>query len=305
VIAARPPTTKFALAAALMLASTTFFGLMAVTIRIASASLPTFEIAFFRNSFGLLALLPVLWLGGASLHTRQLPRYLLRSAIGIGSMLCGYWAIGHLPLSQAISLSYSTPLFVTIAAVFWLGEQVHHRRWAAVIVGFLGVIVIVRPWSSAFSAGSLVAVLAAVLSAVVAIQIKQLSRVDPADTIVFYTYAFWVPLSLLPALFVWQWPHGMAWLWLVLTGLFGTGGQLLWTRALRIGDVSALTPISFMQLPLVAVAGYLLFDESISRWTVAGAVIIFAANAYIARREVLLSRKAATAAPTQAAKPGE
>ena len=296
---------RFAAAAALMLASTTFFGLMAVTIRLASASLPTFEIAFFRNAFGLLALMPVLLYGGASLRTRQLPRYLLRSVIGIGSMLAGFWAIGHLPLSQAISLSYSTPLFVTIAAVIWLGEEVRRRRWAAVIVGFLGVLLIVRPWSSAFSAGSLVAVLAAVLSAVVAIQIKQLSRVDPADTIVFYTYAFWVPLSLLPALFVWQWPHGIVWLWLVLTGLFGTGGQLLWTRALRIGEVSALTPISFMQLPLVAVAGYLLFDETISHWTIAGAAIIFAANAYIAHREVQLARLAATAAPIEAAKPGE
>jgi len=299
------PQHRFGLAATLMLASTSFFGLMAVTIRLASASLPTFEIAFFRNAFGLLALLPVLLHGGASLRTTQLPRYLLRGAIGIGSMLAGFWAIGHLPLSQAIALSYSTPLFVTIAAVIWLGEHVRGRRWAAVVIGFLGVLVIVRPWSSAFSLGSLIAVLAAVLSAIVAIQIKQLSRVDPADTIVFYTYVIWVPLSLLPALFVWQWPHGNAWLWLVLTGLFGTGGQLLWTRALRLGDVSALTPISFMQLPVVAVAGYFLFAETISHWTVLGASIIFAANAYIAHREVQLSRQAATSAPIEAAKPGE
>jgi len=288
-----------------MLASTAFFGLMAVVIRLASATLPTFEIAFFRNLFGLLALLPILLHGGATLRTQQLPRYLLRSVIGIGSMLAGFWAIGHLPLSQAISLSYSTPLFVTIAAVVWLGEQVRWRRWAAVIIGFIGVLVIVRPGSSSFTAGSLVAVAAALLSAVVAIQIKQLSRVDPADTIVFYTYLFWVPLSLIPALFVWQWPHGITWLWLACIGLAGTGGQLLWTRALRLGDVSALTPISFMQLPIVAVAGYLLFDESISRWTLLGAAIIFAANAYIAHREVTLSRSAATSAPIEAAIPGE
>jgi len=288
-----------------MLASTAFFGLMAVVIRLASATLPTFEIAFFRNLFGLLALLPILLHGGATLRTQQLPRYLLRSVIGIGSMLAGFWAIGHLPLSQAISLSYSTPLFVTIAAVAWLGEQVRWRRWAAVIIGFIGVLVIVRPGSSSFTAGSLVAVAAALLSAVVAIQIKQLSRVDPADTIVFYTYLFWVPLSLIPALFVWQWPHGITWLWLACIGLAGTGGQLLWTRALRLGDVSALTPISFMQLPIVAVAGYLLFDESISRWTLLGAAIIFAANAYIAHREVTLSRSAATSAPIEAAIPGE
>ena len=293
-------------AALLMLLSTLFFGLMAITIRYASHTLPTFEIAFFRNTFGMLALLPLLLRGGGGLpRTKQLPKYLLRSAIGICSMLCGFWAIGHLPLSQAISLSYSTPLFVTVAAVFWLGEHVRKRRWAAVIVGFIGVLVVVRPGTSGFSLGSLVAVSAAVFSAVVAIQIKQLSRIDPADTIVFYTYAFWVPLSLVPALFVWQWPQPDAWLWLVLTGLCGTGGQLLWTRALRLGDVSALQPISFMQLPIVSVAGYLLFGESIDRWTVIGAAIILAANAYIAHREVQLSRTAATTAPIEAAKPGE
>ncbi len=296
----------FLRAAGLMLASTMLFGLMAVTIRYASRTLPTLEIAFFRNAFGLLALLPVLLRGDrANLRTQQLPRYLVRSAIGMGSMLCGFWAIGHLPLSQAISLSYSTPLFVTIAAAIWLGEQVRRRRWAAVIVGFIGVLVVVRPGTASFSHGSLVAVMAAVLSAIVAIQIKQLSRIDQADTIVFYTYVFWVPLSVIPALFVWQWPQGVAWGWLLLTGMFGTAAQLLWTRALRLGDVSALTPISFMQLPLVAVAGYFLFGEGIDRWTVIGAAIIFGANAYIAHRETQLARGHATTAPVQAAKPGE
>jgi drug/metabolite transporter (DMT)-like permease len=292
-------------AALLMLASTLFFGLMAITIRYASRTLPTFEIAFWRNTFGLVALLPLLLRGGASLRTQQLPKYLLRSAIGIGSMLCSFWAIGHLPLSQAISLSYSTPLFVTIAAVIWLGEIVRRRRWTAVLLGFIGVLVIVRPGTSGFTHGSLVALAAAVLSAVVAIQIKQLSRIDAPDTIVFYTYLFWVPLSFVPALFVWVWPGPTAWLWLVLTGLFGTGGQLLWTRALRLGDVSALTPISFMQLPVVSVAGYLLFDENIDRYTVAGALIIFAANAYIAHREAQLARRAATTAPVEAVRPAE
>lgn len=293
-------------AALLMLGSTVFFGLMAITIRFASQTLETFEVAFFRNLFGLLALLPLM--RGRmrdALRTTQLPRYFLRSAIGVASMLCGFWAIGHLPLAQAVSLSYSTPLFVTIAAVLFLQEQVRARRWAAVAIGFIGVLVIVRPGSTQFSLGTTVALSAAVLSAIVAIQIKQLSRVDAADTIVLWTYLFWVPISLVPALFVWQWPQGIAWLWVIATGVLGTGGQLLWTRALKLGDVSALTPISFMQLPIVAGAAWLLFDEAISRWTVLGAGIIFAANAYIAHREAQLARRAATNAPVEAAKPGE
>ncbi|MCJ0824408.1 DMT family transporter [Luteimonas sp. 50] len=305
-VPAAPQPAPFVRAAALMLASTLFFGLMAVTIRLASATLSTFEIAFFRNLFGLAALMPFLHRGGAAVfRTRQLPRYFVRSAIGIGSMLCGFWAIGHLPMAQAISLSYSTPLFVTIAAVFWLGEVVRRRRWTAVILGFIGVLVIVRPGTEGFSAGSLVAVAAAVLSSIVAIQIKQLSRVDPPDTIVFYTYVFWVPLSLLPALFAWTWPQGIDWLWLLAIGVFGTGGQLFWTRALKLGEVSALTPISFMQLPLVTGLAWLLFDETISHWTIAGAAIIFGANLYIAHREAQLSLRAQTTAPVEAAKPGE
>ncbi len=295
----------FLRAALLMLASTACFGAMALTIKVAARSLSAFEIAFFRNVFGLLVLLPILLHGKAPLRTRQLPRYVLRSAIGIGSMLCGFWAIGHLPLSQAIALSYSTPLFVTIFAVIWLAEKVRKRRWAAVIVGFIGVLVVVRPGTAGFSAGSLVALLAAVLAALVAIQIKQLSRIDAPDTIVFYTYLFWVPMSLAAALFAWHWPQPALWPWLVATGVFGTVAQLLWTRALRLGDVSALQPISFMQLPMVAVAGWLWFGEVIDRWTALGAAVIFVATFYIAHREATLSRQNATCAPMEAAKPGE
>ena len=293
-------------AALLMLGSTLAFGLMAIAIRYATRYVPTQEVAFFRNAFGLLALLPMLIRpGSAPLKTQQLPRYFLRSAIGLASMLCAFWAIGHLPISQAISPSYSTPLFVTIAAVLWLGETVRMRRWAAVIIGFIGVLIIVRPGSTSFTPGTLVAVGAAVLSSLVAIQIKQLTRVDSADTVVFYTYVFWVPLSLVPALFVWVWPTGLAWVWLVATGVLGTLGQLLWTRALRLGEVSALTPISFMQLPLVSLLGWLLFNETLDRWTVIGAAIILGANAYIAHREAVLARRAKSQAATAAVKPGE
>lgn len=309
-------TSSHMRAALLMLSSTAAFGLMAVCIRLSSATEPVFEIAFFRNFFGLLALLPILlWPAIRSgrpaatlrqtLQTKQLPRYLVRCLIGVVSMYFGFWSIANLPLSQAIALAYSSPIFVTIAAVLLLGEKVHLRRWSAVLAGFVGVIVIVRPWSHAFTMGSLVAVSAAVITAVVAIQIKQLSRVDGADTIVLWTYLFWVPLSLLPALWVWHPPQGMAWVWLVLSGVLGTAGQLLWTRALKIGEVSALTPISFVQLVIVTIAGSLWFGESLDRWTAAGAAIIFSATAYIAHREAVLARRAASQAPSEAAIPGE
>ena len=293
-------------AALLMLGSTLLFGLMTIAIRLASATLHTFEIAFFRNFFGLVAALPLVVRHGPDLlHTTQWPRYLFRCTVGVVSMMAGFWAIGHLPLAQAVALSYSTPIFVTIAAVLFLHEQVRARRWAAVALGFVGVLVIVRPGTDGFSAGTLVALTAAVLSGVVSIQIKQLSKVDPADRIVVFTTSLWVPMSLLPALAVWRWPEGIAWVWVVAAGFLGTGGHMLWTRALKRGDVAALTPISFMQLPLVAAAGWLLFQEPVDRWTATGAGIIFVANAYIAHREARLARTAGTHAPVEAAKPGE
>lgn len=293
-------------AAWLMLASTFFFGLMAVAIRLASAHLHAFEIAFFRSFFGLLAAaLLLLRHGPQLLSTTQLPRYILRCVIGVLAMFAGFWAIGHLPLAQAVSLSYSTPLFVTIAAVWLLHEQVRARRWAAVLAGLVGVLVIVRPGADSFTTASLVALLAAVLSGLVAIQIKQLSETEPADRIVLWTTALWVPMSLGPALLVWRWPQGMTWLWVAAAGVLGTGGHMLWTRALKLGDVSALTPISFMQLPVVVVAGFLLFDERLDRYTLLGALIIFTANAYIAHREAQLARRRASSAPSAAVKPGE
>lgn len=284
-----------------MLLSTVGFGLMAVTIRLASKTESTLEIAFFRNFFGLIALLPLL-LGPAlrtpdpratfrkMVHTTRLSRYGVRALIGFIGMFLGFWSIANLPLSQAIALAYSSPIFVTIAAVLMLGEVVRVRRWAAVAIGFIGMLVIVRPFSHTFTLGSLVAVSAAITSAIVAIQIKQLSTTDGPDTIVFWTYVLWVPMSLVAALFQWHWPQGITWLWLALTGMLGTIGQVMWTRALKLGEVSALTPISFVQLVVVTIAGWLLFGEQVDRWTLLGAGIIFASTAYIAHREAQLAR---------------
>lgn len=279
----------------LMLASTLMFGSMAAAIRLASEQLHAFEIAFFRNFFGLVFALPLLLRHGPGLlKTSKLPLYLVRCTIGIVSMLAGFWAIVHLPLAQAISISYATPLFVTIGAVLVLGEVVRIRRWTAVVVGFIGVLVIVRPGADTFTFAALVALLAAAMSASVAISIKFLSRTETPDAIVLFTTLIWVPMSLLPALFVWTWPTGIIWLWIVLAGFFGTAGHMLWTRALKLGDASLLTPISFLQVLVVSIYGYFLFGEVLDRWTVVGAAIIFGSNVYIAHRETQLARRAVT-----------
>lgn len=292
---AAPAANHVPRAVGLMALAMLLFGIMAVCIRLASEQLHAFEIAFFRNLFGFLVLVPLLVRHGPGLlRTNKLGFYTVRCLVGMVSMLAGFWAIVNLPLAQAIALSYSSPLFVTIGAVLVLGEIVRARRWSAVIIGFLGVLVIVRPGSDAFTAGSLVALLAAVASASVAISIKFLSRTEHPDAIVIWTTLLWIPMSLAPALMVWEMPTGITWLWIVLAGVLGSTAHMCWTRALRLADASMLTPISFLQILVVAAAGWLLFDEALDRWTVLGAAIIFGSNVYIARREAKLARQAVT-----------
>ena len=287
----------------MMIASACFFGVMAIVIRIASHDLHPFEIAFFRSLFGALVALPLLRQAGLrTLHTDRLGFYVIRCAIGTASMLASFWAIAHLPLAQAIALSYSSPLFVTIGAVIFLGEIVRMRRWSAVIAGFLGVLVIVRPGTDGFTAASLVAVFSAAMTGIVTISIKHLSRRDAVNTIVVLTTWLWVPLSLPAALMFWQTPPAHVWPWLIAAGVLGTGGQYFWTHALRIADASSLAPFSYLQLLIVAALAWLLFGENVDRYTALGTAIVIGSGLYIMRREAKVARQRNTQ-PIVAAEP--
>lgn len=287
------PASALPLRAVLMMTlSATLFGTMAILIRHASADMHPFQIAFFRSLFGALAAAPLLLRGGrAMLHTDRLGFYVIRCGIGALAMLASFWAIAHLPLAQAIALSYSSPLFVTIGAVLFLGEIVRMRRWSAVIAGFIGVLVIVRPGTDGFTAASLVALLGAAFAGAVTISIKFLSRSDPVDTIVLLTTWLWVPLSLPAALLAWQWPPASLWPWLVAIGILGTGGQYTWTHALRLAEASSLAPFSYLQLVIVAVLAWVAFGEVPDGYTALGAGIVVGSSLYIARREAKLARR--------------
>ena len=279
-------------AALLMLASATLFACMAICIRLASSQLHAFEIAFFRCFFGAVFALPLVFFNGGFgfLKTDKMGYYVARCVIGIFAMLAGFWAIVHLPLAQAVSLSYATPLFVTIGAVLFLGEIVRLRRWTAVGLGFLGVLIIMRPGADTFSINTMIAVMAAALSGIVTISIKFLSRTEPADRIVLLTTFIWVPLALIPALAVWQWPQPKIWFWVILSGALGTGGHYFWTRALRMAEVSLIAPLSYFQLLVVTVLAWAIFGETVDRYTAIGARIIIGSSIYIARREAVLAR---------------
>ncbi|MGF1610786.1 MAG: DMT family transporter [Kiloniellales bacterium] len=275
-----------------MAAAALGFAVMNTIIRYLSADFEPLQIAFFRNVFALAFMLP--WLsrvGVTGLRTQRLGTHLWRAAIGFLSMVCWFYAIALLPLAEAISLNFTVPLFVTIGAALVLGEVVRLRRWSATIVGFLGVLIIVRPGFAEVTWPMALPILAAALMAVAALIVKSLSATEPPAVVVVYMNLILTPLSLVPALFVWRWPDGWSLLLFLALGLVAAVAHIALTRSYARADASAVMPFDYLRLPFVAVLGFLLFGELPDLWTWLGAAVIAAAAIYIARREAQVARE--------------
>jgi drug/metabolite transporter (DMT)-like permease len=254
-----------------------------------------FQIAFLRNVFALAFMLP--WLvrhGRVGLRTQRLNMHLWRAAVGLVAMLTWFSAIAYLPLAEAVALNFTVPLFATAGAALFLGEAVRARRWTATAVGFLGVVVILRPGFTEFTPLMTLPVIAAGFMAVSILLVKSLSRTEAPAAIVTYMNLLLTPLSLLPALFVWRWPTLTELALGLFIGLCAALAHNAFTRAFVQADASAVMPFDYSRLPFVAVVGYLLFAEVPDGWTWVGAAIIAGAAIYIAQRESRVARERPT-----------
>lgn len=281
-----------------MLGSTVFFTAMTAMIRYLSGAIDPLEIVFFRNLFGLLVLLP--WLmrhGMVALGTRRLPLYSLRAVVGLIAMICWFTAISRMNLSDAVALSFTAPMFVTVGAVFLLGEAVRARRWFAVLAGFFGAMVILRPGFAEIPPAAFIVLLSSLMTGLSVCLVKLLARTEEVIAIVFTMVLMLTPVSLIPALFVWQTPDFMQFAWLAAIGACGTLGHICITRAFSMAEATAVLPYDFMRLPLMAVLAWLVFDQILDGWTGLGAVIIIGASLYIAHREAYHQRHLAKPEP--------
>lgn len=251
------------------------------------------EVAFFRNLFSLAVMAPwIIKAGFAGLKTARFKLYTLRSAVGVFSMMAWFWSVSLLPITEATALGFTAPFFTTILAALVLREVVRLRRWAAVLVGFVGTLVILRPGSGDVPAmGAAVALFAAGTQACSTIMVKTLARTESPNAIVAYMGIYLTPMSLVPAAFVWQWPTWGMLGWMALVGVVGTFAHLCFTRALRAADASAIVPIDFARLVFVAIIGIVVFDQIPSVWTWVGAAVIFASGVYVVRREAIAARE--------------
>lgn len=284
--------------AVFMIVSAMNFALMAGTIRYLGERLHPFELAFFRNFFGLVFMAPwVLRTGMAGLRTSSIRKYGLRGLTAIIAMLCWFYGLAMMPIAEATALSFTAPIFASIGAIFFLGERMGVRRWSAIVVGFAGTLIILRPGISTISLPSLVVLGGSAAVAGSIIMVKILSRTEPASLIVTYMGIYLVPMSLIPAMFVWTTPTGTEWLWLIFIGGVATVAQLAVTSAYAAAEATVILPFDYTRLLFVSVVGYFAFGEKPDAWTWVGAAIIASSAIYIARREAKRSR-AATVAET-------
>lgn len=251
-------------------------------VRILAGEYPMFEIVFLRCVIALVMMAPlILRLGVGKLKTKQPVMHLARTTIGYGGILCWFYGVSHIPLTDYYALQFTMPLFTIAGAVLILGERSSMRTWLAVGAGFFGALVILRPGLIDISLGALGALTAALCFAAINIMIRIMARKDDPAVIVVYANLLMIPMSLIPALFDWKTP---AWedIPIILgIGIFGTLAQLSLTRAVALADARVVQPFDFSRLPFAALVGWFLFGEVSDIWTWVGAAIIFAAAYYV------------------------
>ncbi|HFD80563.1 MAG TPA: DMT family transporter [Gammaproteobacteria bacterium] len=265
------------------------FASMGALIRFASQQLDNELVVFLRNLFGLLFLLPLIlrqgW--GATLRTRRLPLHLVRSLFGLASMYCFFFAIAHLPLADAVLLNFTAPLFIPFIAILWLKERVSVQLALAILIGFVGVIFILKPGSGLYSRVALVGLASGAFAALTMVALRRLSSSEPAFRVVVYYALTCTAVSLAPAVLAWRTPPLAAVAQMAGAGLFATAGQYLLSRGYGYAPASQVGPFVYVAVVFAAAYGWLFWTEVPDWMSLSGTVLIVLAGVLAVRRETV------------------
>ena len=268
-----------------MLAAALLLTAMFTILKQMVAELPIFVVALVRAAVSLVCFAP--WLarvGTAGIATGRLRLHFLRAFFGMASFTCVVYALGRLLLADTMVLSFTSPLWLIVISALVLGERIRRHRTVATVVGFAGVVAIVKPQGGVDPA-MLVALLSALFTAGAMISMKSLSATEPPTRIVFYFFLIGTLIFIVPAALTWQTPTLGQFAWLAAAGLLGMIGQNFLARAYDAAEVTVVAPVDFMRLPVAALFGFVFFAELPDIWSVLGTLIIVAASLYIAHRE--------------------
>jgi drug/metabolite transporter (DMT)-like permease len=270
--------------------------LMAIDIRYLAPKFSVLEMIFIRYLITLAIMLPWAYRTGiAGLRTRRFPLHLFRNLIHYIGNLGWFFGVTLVTLADLSALQFTVPLFITVMAALILGEDVGRRRWSATCIGFIGVLIIVRPGYIPAELGTVAVMLSAFFYAASHVSTKVLSRTESPNLVLFYMAVVFVPVSLVPALFVWVTPGWQDAPPLLILGATGAFAHFCIIRSFSAADASLVTPFEFVRLPVSAAFGFVLFGETAEIWTWIGALVIFGATYYITWYEtkVLKGNKAA------------
>lgn len=282
------PRHPFLAGALLLTGGEAMLAFMAAAIKHVSQEVPLEMVVFLRNLFGLLVLLPLVARHGGTLLTSSRPGTMaVRALAGLASMYGFFYVIAHLPLAEATLVKLTTPFLMPLMAFLWLRERIGAHNALAIVVGFAGVLFILRPGSATFDPAALVGLAAALLASIAMVAIRDMQGDEPPDRIVFHFGVVTTVVSAVPLLWAWQALPAGLWPWLVLVGLFGTAGQLMITRAFQVAPPGRIGPFTYSSVVFAALLGALFWDEALLATTAIGSALIFAAaliNLYGARR---------------------
>ena len=273
------------------------FALLNVFTLIPAQHLNPYVMAFLRYFFGALFLVPFVMRLGLyrSLHTRRLPLHISRGAIHTAGMMLWFVALPLTTLAEITALGFTGPIFVTIGAALFLAEDVRLRRWIAVIVGFIGAMIIIRPGFGDIHLGVICILISTPIFSASNLISKALARTDSSTTIVIWQNIVIVICALPFALWFWQTPALGDILWFLLAGAAGTLGHICQQRGYQLADITLLQPIGFLSLIWNTMLGYFLFFQKPDIWTFVGAAVIFGSALYISHREAVRRAQIKTA----------
>jgi drug/metabolite transporter (DMT)-like permease len=244
------------------------------------------QAAFIRYAFGVVLIAPVLLrMFAAGVRPSRVRLHMLRGVAHGAAVMLWFFAMARIPIAQVTAIGFTTPIFTTMGAVLFLGEVLHARRIAAVVVSFLGTLIILRPGAVSIELGALAQLAAAPLFACSFLIAKKLTETESSASIVAYMSVFVTLALLVPALLVWRTPTLTELGWLFVTAIFATAGHYTFTRAMQTVELTVLQPFSFLQLVWATLLGFYAFSEVPDAWTLTGGAIIIASVTYIAHRE--------------------
>lgn len=266
----------------LIILSCFFFSILAALIKYLSYFIHPFEQAFFRNLFSIFILIPLFLLFKKKYIKSTKKKILfLRGFFGAITMLLLFWSYTLIPLSQAMAISFSTPLFIFLGGIVIFKEHTNFKTILVLLLGFFFTLVIIRP-DLEIKFGTIVALCAAVSHAITGLLVKNLTKTESVYSIMFYMVLFMSPLTFLPSYSVWKLPDSFnIWLLLFLLALVGTTGNFLWTKAISIAPMTEIMPYDFSKLIFSTIFGIIFFKESFDYITLFGGVGIIVCNIYL------------------------